>query len=159
MAGFSLPSWWPRRQSGAWCRTALATDPSLQGAVDAIAAQLRGSEEADLALVFASASYASALPRHMPLPDWTALAGAGLGEVVRHHLALAAPARVIAFGSHVSSLLGHDPAKSSPPAQRFFHLDGATPTPVLAAPALSTLLTRPQGKAGLWQALLDWPDA
>lgn len=106
-----------------------------------------------------AAYYASALPRHMPLPDWTALARAGLGEVVRHHLALAAPARVIAFGSHVSSLLGHDPAKSSPPAARFFHLGGATPTPVLAAPALSTLLTRPQGKAGLWQALLDWPDA
>ena len=67
MAGFSLPSWWPRRQSGAWCRTALATDPSLQGAVDAIAAQLRGSEPADLALVFASASYASDLPRLLPL--------------------------------------------------------------------------------------------
>ncbi len=67
MAGFSIPSWWPRRQSGAWCRTALATDPSLQAAVDAIAVQLRGSEPADLALVFASASYASDLPRLLPL--------------------------------------------------------------------------------------------
>ena len=67
MAGFSLPSWWPRRQSGAWCRSALATDPSLQAAVEAIAAQLRGAGEADLALVFASASYASDLPRLLPL--------------------------------------------------------------------------------------------
>ena len=67
MAGFSLPSWWPRRQSGAWCRTALATDPSLQGAVDAITAQLSPRDDADLALVFASASYASDLPRLLPL--------------------------------------------------------------------------------------------
>ncbi len=67
MAGFPLPSWWPRRQSGAWCRTALATDPSLQAAVEAIAVQLRGCGEADLALVFASASYASDLPRLLPL--------------------------------------------------------------------------------------------
>ena len=67
MAGFSLPSLWSRRQDIAWCRTALATDPSLQAAVDGIATQLRGSEAADLALVFASASYASDLPRLLPL--------------------------------------------------------------------------------------------
>lgn len=97
MAGFSLPSWWPRRQSGAWCRTALATDPSLQGAVDAIAAQLRGSEPADLALVFASASYASDLPRLLPLlrqklraEHWLGCLGGGVvgaaGDGIPHEL-------------------------------------------------------------------------
>ena len=73
MAAFSIPSWWPRpgrpRQAaaGPWCRTALATDTSLQGAVEAIAEQLRDCGPADLALVFASASYASDLPRLLPL--------------------------------------------------------------------------------------------
>ena len=79
MAGFSLPSWWPRRQSGAWCRTALATDPSLQRAVEAIAAQLRGAGPADLAVVFASASYASDLPRLLPLLRQTLRAEHWLG--------------------------------------------------------------------------------
>ena len=67
MSGLSLPPWWPGRRAGAWCRTALATDPSLQAAVDDVASQLRGGEAADLALVFASASYASDLPRLLPL--------------------------------------------------------------------------------------------
>jgi small ligand-binding sensory domain FIST len=71
MAAVPLPRWlkrvWPTPRSTPWCRTALATDPSLQQAVEAIAGQLRGGGEADLALVFASASYASDLPRLLPL--------------------------------------------------------------------------------------------
>ncbi|MEB3306813.1 MAG: FIST N-terminal domain-containing protein [Cyanobacteriota bacterium] len=67
MAGLSLTSFWPRRQGGAWCRTALASTPSLEAAVEGITTQLRGCETADLALVFCSASYASDLPRLLPL--------------------------------------------------------------------------------------------
>jgi small ligand-binding sensory domain FIST len=82
MAAFPLPNWLTflqgPRSSGPWCRTALATDASLQGAVDAIVKQLQGrssglsgasghSSGADLALVFASSSYASDLPRLLPL--------------------------------------------------------------------------------------------
>jgi small ligand-binding sensory domain FIST len=55
------------RQPVPWCRTALARDASLQGAVDGVARQLAGAGEADLALVFASASFASDLPRLLPL--------------------------------------------------------------------------------------------
>lgn len=71
MAAFSLPSWVARsfggRASQAWCRTALATETSLQAAVESVARQLRGAGPADLALVFAAASYASDLPRLLPL--------------------------------------------------------------------------------------------
>ena len=71
MAAFPLPSWLAFLQGSSakapWCRTALATEASLQGAVDAIAKQLQGSGPADLALVFASASYASDLQRLLPL--------------------------------------------------------------------------------------------
>lgn len=97
---------------------------------------------------------ASALPRHMPMPDWPGLAAAGLGDVLAHHVALARPRRLLVFGSHVSSLLGHDPAKTSGFLPNLGH-EGAS-VPVLVAPGLSALATRPRGKARLWQALLDW---
>jgi len=100
------------------------------------------------------AYFASALPRHMPMPDWPALHAAGLGELTRHHVALAAPQRVIGFGANVSSLLGHDPAKSTEPFRQFYHV-GAT-IPALAAPGLNSLMARPKAKAGLWASLLDW---
>ncbi|WP_309622463.1 hypothetical protein [Novosphingobium sp.] len=100
---------------------------------------------------------AALLPRHMPLPDWAALADAGLGELARHHVALARPQRVIGFGPHVSSLLGHAPAKSGAQAAPYYPIGGGTQA--LAAPGLDSLLTRPSAKARLWQALLDWPES
>ncbi len=97
---------------------------------------------------------ASVLPRHMPMPDWPALTAAGLGHIALHHIALAAPSRVISFGANVSSLLGHDPAKSADPLRQFYHVGPSIPA--LAAPGLTTLMARPRGKAALWQALLNW---
>jgi len=67
MAAFPSFPWLARRESGAWCRTGLARDPSLQAAVEDLTRQLAGAGPADLALVFASASYASDLPRLLPL--------------------------------------------------------------------------------------------
>lgn len=68
---FPLPGWLGRGLgspgTGPWCRTALATDVSLETAVASVAAQLRGAGAADLALVFVSATYASDLPRLLPL--------------------------------------------------------------------------------------------
>lgn len=100
---------------------------------------------------------ASALPRHMPLPDWAALADDGLGALVAHHVSLVQPQRVLVFGSNVSSLLGHDPANSDGFLPKVHH-DGPR-FPALVAPALSALAARPRGKARLWQALLDWTAA
>ncbi len=98
--------------------------------------------------------FASVLPRHMPMADWAALAGDGLGELAIHHIQLAAPQRLLLLGSNVSSLVGHDPANSD----GFLALSGqeARRIPVLAAPALAALAARPKGKARLWNALLDW---
>ena len=69
MAAFPLPDWLRRPASApqAWCRTALASEPSLEACVDAVHRQLDGAETADLALVFVSASFASDLPRLLPL--------------------------------------------------------------------------------------------
>jgi hypothetical protein len=97
---------------------------------------------------------ASALPRPTPMPDWRQLATDGLGAVVAHHVALAAPKRLLVFGNGVSSLLGHDPA-NKPASLLGFNHDGGS-LPLLAAMDLAALLARPRAKAGLWQRLLDW---
>ena len=79
---------------------------------------------------------------------------AGLGELARHHVALAAPQRLIVFGSNILPLFGHDPAHNLAISAQFQH--GGITVPLLAARDLSLLLERPRWKAGFWQNWLDW---
>ena len=93
-----LPSipWLSPRSRGAWCRSALAKDVSLQGAVDAVSQQLAGTGRADLALVFAYSGFASDLPRLLPLlgqklqaDHWIGCCGGGVvgtGKLETHEL-------------------------------------------------------------------------
>lgn len=98
---------------------------------------------------------ASALPAHLPMPDWQACKAAGLGEVLLHHLALAAPKRVLILGtSGISTLLGHDPPNLAH-SLRAINQEGP-PTPVLPAWDLEAMLQRPALKAGLWSRWLEW---
>lgn len=97
---------------------------------------------------------ASVLPRSTPLPDWPALASAGLGEVLAHHIALAAPQRLIVFGRDVSSLLAHDPAQPPGFSPAFNHERGSVP--LAFAPSLEALLERPALKRGVWERWLEW---
>lgn len=106
-----------------------------------------------LGLTADAAYVAACLPRHMPLPDWAALDAAGLGEVTRHHVALAGPRRLLVLGRHISPLLGHDPTKTAEPLRHFNH-EGRT-IPLLVGRSLAALAGQPRGKAGLWHALLD----
>ena len=85
---------------------------------------------------------------------WAALDAAGLGQVVRQHIALARPQRLLVFGRHISPLLGHDPAKTADPLRHFYHVGPSIPA--LAASGLDSLMTRPRGKAVLWRNLLAW---
>lgn len=122
---------------------------------------LSGPQGRLLASIFAAmgigpeqAYIAACLPRHMPLPDWATLDAAGLGQVVRHHILVARPERLLVFGRHISPLLGHDPAKSAEPLRQFVHESASIP--LMVAPGLANLAGRPRSKAGLWQAWLDW---
>jgi small ligand-binding sensory domain FIST len=93
----ALPTFpWLNRDRGAWCRGALATDVSLQGAVDGVIQQLAGAGRADLALVFAYSGFASDLPRLLPLlsqklqaDHWLGCCGGGVvgtGKEAAHEL-------------------------------------------------------------------------
>lgn len=97
---------------------------------------------------------AAALPRHAPLPDWDRLAADGLGEVLLHHIALAAPKRLIVLGMRVLPLLGHDPAQGAPAVSEI--AIQPRPVPFLATFAPERLLGNARQRAGLWQRWLDW---
>ena len=99
---------------------------------------------------------ASAMPRHTALPDWNRLAREGHGEVLRHHIQLADPARLIVFGRNILSLLGHDPAQAAPAVSEITIQQRSVP--LLASYAAGRLLEHPRLRSGLWQQWLDWTD-
>lgn len=118
--------------------------------------RLLGAMLAAFGITEEAAYVASILPRHTPHADWDAVAARGLGQLACHHIALAAPQRLIVFGSTILSLLGHDPANNSGGVAEFAH--GDCKVPMLAARDLAVLHERPRWKAALWQSWLDWTE-
>lgn len=98
---------------------------------------------------------ASALPVHVPMPDWAQLRGEGLGKLVAHHVALASPKRVLVLGrGGISTLMGHDLPNNAAALREFNHDGGCVPA--VFAYDLAALMARPAHKAVLWNRLLDW---
>lgn len=127
-----------------------------QGALLAAMLSAMGVGEEDVRL-------AAALPRHMPQPGWAAMNAQGLGDVLRHHVGLARPERIIAFGGNILPLLGHalpqSPAVLTDVNQNragISEIDGSVAAPIMAMPELGMLLERPRAKAVFWQAWLGW---
>ncbi|MDG5747436.1 hypothetical protein P8Q88_04520 [Qipengyuania sp. XHP0207] len=96
---------------------------------------------------------ASVLPAPMPLPDWSVLARRGLAEVTRHHLALAAPARVLAIGRSPLALFDIAPDKLREPLTIEV---GEKPLPLLAAPDFSQIARSAKRRETLWHRWLEW---
>ncbi len=98
---------------------------------------------------------ASALPARVALPDWEALTEQGMGAVTAHHIALAAPQRLVVLGrGGISTLLGNGSAQSAAYLSVFNH--ESVSVPMLITPDLEALLVSPGMKAGLWNRWLDW---
>ncbi|ABD26220.1 hypothetical protein Saro_1780 [Novosphingobium aromaticivorans DSM 12444] len=98
---------------------------------------------------------ASAIPAHVPMPDWAALRQAGIGDVLLHHIALVAPDRLLILGAtSISTLLGNDPPNLAHSLQAI----NQNPSVIAALPAwdLEAMLARPALKAGFWSRWLDW---
>lgn len=81
---------------------------------------------------------AAALPRRTPMPDWDDLAARGLAALTRHHVALAAPRRLITFGKAPAMLAAE------------------CGVPTLAAPQLETLARSAAHKRRFWNEWLEW---
>jgi uracil-DNA glycosylase len=106
-------------------------------------------------LVRSAIYLASAIPAHVPAPDWAAMREAGAGEVLLHHIALVAPKRLLVLGaSGISALLGNDPPNLAQ-SLRAINQEGP-PLPALPAWDLEAMLQRPALKAGFWGRWLEW---
>ena len=99
---------------------------------------------------------AAALPRYEVVPDWAALGRDGLGEVLRHHLALAAPERLIVLGRDVSPLLRHDWTQPAPAVDEI--AIQARKLPVMTSFSPARLLEQPGLRKRLWQQWLEWSE-
>ena len=96
---------------------------------------------------------ASALPAPMAMPDWHELSRAGLGEIARHHIALARPQRVLAFGRAQLALFGIAPEQAREPL--VIECNGAM-VPLLSAPDFSQIARSPARRERLWHRWLEW---
>lgn len=101
-----------------------------------------------------SVYFASALPRHTPLADTAALAMGGLDKVVEHHIALAAPQRILAFGAQLTPFIAENPADTQT-SLRSINYKSALP-PTLACEGLDALLETPPLKARFWRRWMEW---
>ena len=83
-----------------------------------------------------------------------AIANGGMDTVLRHHIKLASPKRIIAFGANILPLLGHDRAQDVTSLREINH-DGAS-TPLLVSEGLDSLMSMPRLKARLWRRWMEW---
>jgi len=97
---------------------------------------------------------ASALPRHTPMADGTAMASAGFDKVLRHHIGLASPKRIIGFGCSILPLLGHDVAQDPACFHEFVHDSGSAK--LMLSEGLDSIVSMPRLKARFWRRWLEW---
>ena len=100
---------------------------------------------------------ASVLPRHKPAPDWNILMQQGIGQVIVHHIGLAAPERLLVLGGNILPLIGHE-LPQRPAVLRQFNQEGRT-IPMLASWGLPALMRQPRAKPVLWRTWLEWTAA
>ena len=94
---------------------------------------------------------ASALPCHTPMADLPALAAGGMDKVTAHHIALAAPERVLVLGTALAQLLGDARADG---LREINHADRKVP--VMTSETLEAMLHSPTLKARFWRRWMEW---
>lgn len=94
---------------------------------------------------------ASALPCHTPMADLPALAAGGMDKVTAHHIALAAPERVLVLGTALAPLLGDARADG---LREINHADRKVP--VMTSETLEAMLHSPTLKARFWRRWMEW---
>lgn len=99
---------------------------------------------------------ASALPRHTPMADTTAIATSGMDAVLRHHIALASPKRLVAFGAGLAAFLAQDVSNSETSLRE---INYTAPLPsVLMSEGLDSVMDMPRLKARFWRRWMEWSE-
>ncbi|WP_144098036.1 hypothetical protein [Croceicoccus sediminis] len=94
---------------------------------------------------------ASALPRRTPAADWEGLAAAGMGAVLRHHVSLVAPERLLVLSREALTLLSPD--EFARDGTGFLGV-GERQIPLIAAYPLDQMAARTGYKRIFWQRWL-----
>lgn len=94
---------------------------------------------------------AAALPCHTPMADLPALAAGGMDAVTAHHLALAAPQRVLAMGAGLGPMLGAGGGDGLREINQ-----AAGKVPVMVSETLEAMLHSPALKARFWRRWMEW---
>ena len=94
---------------------------------------------------------AAALPCHTPMADLPALAAGGMDAVTAHHIALAAPQKVLVLGTALAAMLGAGGADGL----REINHAGAK-VPVMTSETLEAMLHSPALKARFWRRWMEW---
>lgn len=95
--------------------------------------------------------FASALPCYTPMADLAALAAGGFDAVLAHHIALAAPQRLLVLGSGLAAMLSPE---NDQPLREINHAGGKTP--VMVSETLEAMLHMPRLKARFWRRWMEW---
>lgn len=99
---------------------------------------------------------ASVLRRHTPMPDWRALTASGIGDLMLHHVKLAAPKRILTFGRNIPPLFGNDTAQGGAILQNVNH-EGRS-IPAMGVGSLPELLRSAGRRQRFWQRWLEWTE-
>ncbi|MBD2841659.1 uracil-DNA glycosylase family protein [Erythrobacter rubeus] len=97
---------------------------------------------------------ASALTRHTPMADTVAIAASGMDAVTALHIKLAAPKRLIALGTDILPLIGHDRAQDIMSLRKINH-EGAS-IPLMVSEGLDSMMSMPRLKARFWRRWMEW---
>ncbi|OBV12458.1 hypothetical protein [Erythrobacter dokdonensis] len=94
---------------------------------------------------------AAALPGHTPMADLAALAKSGMDAVTAHHVALAAPERLLLLGTALPAML----AGRADDGLREFNHNGRK-VPVMVSETLEAMTGVPKLKARFWRRWMEW---
>jgi len=109
---------------------------------------------AAMAIDPAHAYVASALPRYMPMADCAAEAHRGMDRVLSHHITLAAPQRIVAFGKGLAALLGEEQKKDYADSLIIDHK--LSNVPVLVSEDLESFMDVAFFKGRFWRRWMEW---
>ncbi len=99
----------------------------------------------------ASVTIASALPCHTPMADLASLAESGMDAVLTHHIALAAPQRLLVLGTGLAPMLG---PQGNQPLREINYNGGKAP--VMVSETLDAMMDMPRLKSRFWKRWIEW---
>ncbi len=98
--------------------------------------------------------FASALPRHTPMADMPTIAAGGMDAVLLHHIALASPKRLVAFGTGLAAFIAQDVSNPDTSLREINQIIARPP--VLMSEGLDSLMDMPRLKARFWRRWIEW---